>query len=127
MSLSDKIRAIVHELLRRIGLRILSSCIAPDFSESTPYKVGQLVKYGDGLYRCLKDYGPGEWPENDPQYFGPVSIADVVFAMGIDNKFPPELNIKELGDNNYYHKVVVRKSGNTYTIAVDQEQKSRPS
>lgn len=128
MSLSGKIKAIVDELLRRIGLRILSSCIAPDFDPAEDYSPGQLVMYREGtgdsfLYVCKENgHAHGDWTFAD---FKKTNIDEVLSNIRIDGEFPEELHIKAANGDNKYHKVVVRNSGSMYTLAVDQDGKNK--
>ena len=115
-SVYQKVLRVYGLLLRAIDGRMSKHDIASDFQEDTAYDEGRLVIHDDKLYRCVQYFSGGEWPNPNP-YFVESTIDDAL--QNIRPHTSGDIYAKD--EDGKFHKIVIEKSGNQYTLAVDQE------
>ena len=104
-------------LRNAISLKAARSELAPEFSTAVAYDEGRLVIYEGRLYMCTEAH-VGEW---DPGHFA-VTTIDEALSM---KRGSGDLFVKD--EEGMFHKVVVERSGDVYTLAVEQEGVVEPS
>lgn len=107
----------VYAMLRNwIREKMSKYDVASEFKENKAYAVGRLVIHDDKLYRCVQYFSGGTWPNPNP-YFVESTIDEAL--QDVHPNTSGNLYVKD--EDGKLHKVVIEKSGELYTLAVDQE------
>ena len=107
----------VYAMLRDwIKAKMSKYDVASEFKENTRYEEGRLVIHDEKLYRCVQEFSGGTWPNPNP-YFVESTIDEAL--QNIKPHTSGDLYARD--EDGKFHKVVIEKSGDLYTLAVDQE------
>ena len=121
MTIYDKILRVFAMLQGWIEQKADLLNFADAFSEDKTYEVGRMCVHDEKLYRCTEDHF-GPWDES---HFTQTTVDEVLSTKpGGPTPSFDGIYVKD-ASTGLYHKVTIEKSGDVFTLAVDQDGVSK--